>query len=164
MPSRPFGLTNLVMSEGSNEKKDLVSRKMRESRPPSLSLPHFQLVQTVRTHGSGPCDRGSSARLEATDNLGRRTAPLVIFAPRMGHRSAARRRLEPEMPNEQSEEPRQEPVQNPGAEPPAEAEWRNENVPPFNPKVDYSRNKMSNYGRLKKSRRLFEREHRRQRE
>ena len=51
--------------------------------------------------------------------------------------------------NEQSEEPSQEPIQNPGAEPPAEAEWRNENVPPFNPKVNYSRNKMSNYGRLK---------------
>lgn len=99
---------------------------MRESRPLKQSLPHFQLVQTVRTHGSGPCDRGSNPRLEATDNLGRRTAPLVIFAPRTGHRSAARRRLEPEMPNEQSEEPSQEPIQNPGAEPPAEGgtDWK----------------------------------------
>ena len=45
--------------------------------------PHFPLVQTVRTHGSGPCDRGSSPRRETIDSLGRRTAPLVISSGRM---------------------------------------------------------------------------------
>lgn len=83
-------------------------------RPLSCTETNFPQVQTVRTHGSGPCDRGSRPWREAIDNLGRRTAPLVIFAPRTGHRSAARRRLEPEMPNEQSEQPSQEPIQNPG--------------------------------------------------
>lgn len=48
-----------------------------------VQTPNFPLVQTVRTHGSGPCDRGSSPRREAIANLGRRTAPLVISSGRM---------------------------------------------------------------------------------
>lgn len=78
--------------------------------------PHFPLVQTVRTHGSGPCDRGSSPRREAIDNLGCRTAPLVISGSRMGHGSAARRRSEQGM----------EPGQEPRGEPPAggETDWK----------------------------------------
>lgn len=44
---------------------------------------YFPLIQTVRAHGSGTCDRGSSPRWEAIDNLGRRTVPLVIPSGRM---------------------------------------------------------------------------------